>query len=322
MEHLQQGAEAFIPGDGLTAQINVEITPHAEFDYELVGVSKHVKRADSVYARGFEQPAELVIRPRDTAQFAAEAQAHVIIEFTPQAGPSESVELQRFKIAGLSEFTPATLTPAPGGVSVKAGQVEQLADGQSRVYTEIVREITPETGETDNVADAGLALPRSVLVYIDQSASMVKPNRTNQMRAVSKFLSEFLSKLEIELSVAGSSATSTARRVHSSADALEAMLALTPRAEVGWPSSLSAALKRYDRAIVVSGDLPAEASDPRVTLITFDNLPDRFNGVEFGPVIQAAVENDDHAKLKQLSTFLQDRLYSQAGSEPGREANR
>lgn len=317
MEHLQQGAEAFIAGDDLTAQINVEITPHAEFDYEIAGVTQHVKRADTVYARGFEQPAELIIRPRSTAQFAADTQAHVVIEFLPEIGAGESVELQRFKIAGLSEFTPATLTPAAGGVTVKAGQVEQLADGQSRVYTEIVREITPETGDTAGAATSANQT-RSVLVYIDQSASMAQPNRAAQMRAVAKFLSEFLSKLEIELSVAGSSAASAARRVRSSAEALDTMLELTPRAEVGWPNSLNAALKRYDRVIVVSEDLPAEADDPRVTLITFDNLPERFNGVQFGPVIQEAVETDNHERLKQLSTFLQERLFSpvQNGVQP------
>ena len=310
MEHLQQGAEAFIAGDDLTAQISVEITPHAEFDYELAGAREHVKRASTVYARGFEQPAELIIRPRSTAQFAADTQAHVVIEFLPEIGAGESVELQRFKIAGLSEFTPATLSPAAGGVSVKAGQVEQLADGQSRVYTEIVREITPETGDDTAAAAASANQTRSVLVYIDQSASMAQPSRGAQMRAVAKFLSEFLSKLEIELSVAGSSAASAPRRVRSSAEALDTMLELTPRAEVGWPNSLNAALKRYDRVIVVSEDLPAEADDPRVTLITFDNLPERFNGVQFGPVIQQAVESDDHDRLKQLSTFLQERLYS------------
>lgn len=312
MEHLQQGAEAFIAGDDLTAQINVEITPHAEFNYELVGASQHLKRANTVHAKGFEQPAELIIRPRSTGQFAPDTQAHVVIEFLPEIGAGESVELQRFKIAGLSEFTPVTFAPAPGGVTVTAGQVEQLADGQSRVYTEIVREITPEAGDDTAAAAPSANQTRSVMVYIDQSASMAQPSRAAQMRAVAKFLSEFLSKLEIELSVAGSSAASTARRVHSSAEALETMLELTPRAEVGWSNSLNAALKRYDRLIVVSEDLPAEADDPRVTLITFDNLPERFNGVQFGPAIQQAVETDNHERLKQLSAFLQERLYSPA----------
>lgn len=314
MEHLQQGAEAFIPGSSLTAQISVDITPHAEFDYEFAGVGKHVKRAGTVHARGFEQPAELIIRPRESLQFANDTQAHVVIEFTEQGGPREKIELQRFKIAGLSAFTPATFTPAPGGVSVKAGQVEQLADGQSRVYTEIVREITPETDDDAAAADAAAPATRSVLVYIDQSASMAKPNRDAQMRAVAKFLSEFLSKLDIELSVAGSSATSSARRVLSSTEALETILSLTPRAEVGWPNSLSAALKQFDRVIAVSGDLPAEASHDRVTLITFDHLPERFSGVEFGPAIQRAVETDDHDRLRQLSAFLQESLYSQVGN--------
>ena len=33
MEHLQQGAEAFVHGNGFSAQIKVHITPPAEFAY-------------------------------------------------------------------------------------------------------------------------------------------------------------------------------------------------------------------------------------------------------------------------------------------------
>lgn len=309
MEHLQQGAEAFVHGNGFSAQIKVHITPPAEFAYEIEGVEQHVMRAQTVYARGFNGPGQLTIRPSATAQFVAEAQAHIVVELKPETGHAETVELQRFKISGLSEFTPLHFTPQPGGLLLKSGQVEQLASEQSRVYSEIIREITPEEELSLDDASGATNEPRSVLVYVDQSSSMENASRPEQIRAVAKFLAEFLSKLEIELSVAGSSLAQQPKRVSSSSAAQEAILALTPRSEVGWPRSLNAALKDYDRVVVISDDIPAEVENPRVTLVNLDHLPQRFDGIEVGPRIVEAVENDNHTYLRNLSEYLRDRLY-------------
>ena len=309
MEHLQQGAEAFVHGNGFSAQIKVHITPPAEFAYEIEGVEQHVMRAQTVYARGFNGPGQLTIRPVATTQFVAEAQAHIVVELKPETGHAETVELQRFKIAGLSEFTPLHFTPQPGGLLLKSGQVEQLASEQSRVYSEIIREITPEEELSLDHASRATNEPRSVLVYVDQSSSMENASRPEQIRAVAKFLAEFLSKLEIELSVAGSSLAQQPKRVSSSSAAQEAILALTPRSEVGWPRSLNAALKDYDRVVVISDDIPAEVENPRVTLVNLDHLPQRFDGIEVGPRIVEAVENDNHTYLRNLSEYLRDRLY-------------
>lgn len=309
MEHLQQGAEAFVHGNGFSAQIKVHITPPAEFAYEIEGVEQHVMRAQTVYARGFNGPGQLTIRPVATTQFVAEAQAHIVVELKPETGHAETVELQRFKISGLSEFTPLHFTPQPGGLLLKSGQVEQLASEQSRVYSEIIREITPEEELSLDHASGATNEPRSVLVYVDQSSSMENASRPEQIRAVAKFLAEFLSKLEIELSVAGSSLAQQPKRVSSSSAAQEAILALTPRSEVGWPRSLNAALKDYDRVVVISDDIPAEVENPRVTLVNLDHLPQRFDGIEVGPRIVEAVENDNHTYLRNLSEYLRDRLY-------------
>lgn len=309
MEHLQQGAEAFVHGNGFSAQIKVHITPPAEFAYEIEGVEQHVMRAQTVYARGFNGPGQLTIRPVATTQFVTDAQAHIVVELKPETGHAETVELQRFKIAGLSEFTPLHFTPQPGGLLLKSGQVEQLASEQSRVYSEIIREITPEEELSLDHASGATNEPRSVLVYVDQSSSMENASRPEQIRAVAKFLAEFLSKLEIELSVAGSSLAQQPKRVSSSSAAQEAILALTPRSEVGWPRSLNAALKDYDRVVVISDDIPAEVENPRVTLVNLDHLPQRFDGIEVGPRIVEAVENDNHTYLRNLSEYLRDRLY-------------
>ena len=310
MEHLQQGAEAFVHGNGFSAQIKVHITPPADFSYEIEGVQQHVMRAQTVYARGFNSPGQLTIRPVATAQFVTDAQAHIVVELKPETGHAETVELQRFKIAGLSEFTPLQFTPQPGGLVLKSGQVEQLASAQSRVYTEIIREITPDQEPSlDDATSTTTNEPRSVLVYVDQSSSMENASRPEQIRAVAKFLAEFLSKLEIELSVAGSSLTQQPKHVSSSSSAQEAILALTPRSEVGWPRSLSEALKDYDRVVVISDDIPAEVENPRVTLVNLDHLPQRFDAIEVGPKIVEAVENDNHTYLRNLSEYLRDRLF-------------
>lgn len=311
MEHLQQGAEAFVHGNGFSAQIKVNITPPADFVYELDGVEQHIRRAQTIHVRGFQHPGVLTIRPVDTAQFVSDAQAHIVVELKQSSGPGEKVELQRFKIAGLGEFTPLTFTPQPGGLTLKAGQVEQLASEQSRVYTEIIREITPEEeASVDDATSSTPTAPRSVLVYVDQSSSMDNASRPEQVRAVARFLAEFLSKLEIELSVAGSSLAQQPQRVTSSAAAQEAIMALTPRSEVGWPRSLNAALKEYDRVVVISDDIPAEVENSRVTLVSLDHLPQRFDGIEVGPRIIEAVESDNHDYLRSLSEYLRDRLYS------------
>ena len=310
MEHLHQGAEAFVHGNGFSAQIKVHITPPADFSYEIEGVQQHVMRAQTVYARGFTGPGQLTIRPVATAQFVTDAQAHIVVELKPETGHAETVELQRFKIAGLSEFTPLQFTPQPGGLVLKSGQVEQLASAQSRVYTEIIREITPDQEPSlDDATSTTTNEPRSVLVYVDQSSSMENASRPEQIRAVAKFLAEFLSKLEIELSVAGSSLTQQPKHVSSSSSAQEAILALTPRSEVGWPRSLSEALKDYDRVVVISDDIPAEVENPRVTLVNLDHLPQRFDAIEVGPKIVEAVENDNHTYLRNLSEYLRDRLF-------------
>lgn len=315
MEHLQQGADALVHGNGFSAQIKVNITPPADFDFELDGVEQVVKRAQTIHARGFERATALTIRPKETAQFVSDAQAHIVIDLRPVAGPGETVELQRFKIGGLGEFTPLFLHPQPGGLVLQAGQVEQLAAGQSRVITDIVREIT---ADEDDAAAAGAPVrdtPRSVLVYVDQSSSMEAAGAGGRMDAAAKFLAEFLSKLEIELTVSGSSTAAAPRRVASSAEALQAISTLAPRPEVGWPRSLHAALQDYDRVVVISDDVPAEAEDPRVTLINLGHLPERFDGVEFGPRIQSSVETENHAELKRLSEYLKDRLYFTAAAE-------
>ncbi|GAB3078775.1 hypothetical protein [Corynebacterium aquatimens] len=311
MAFLEQGNSKVLRGSEFRLELDISVTPSVPITTELTGAGQTVERGTTVFARGLSGEGALTIRPAQGGSFGDEVYVAVTLVAHPQTGAPESVELPRYRISGMPDFTPVSFRLTGEGLEVAAGTVEKLADAEEQVYVDIRRDIEAH-GEMPQDTQ-----PLSVLIYVDQSSSMGYPVLEGKLKDAATFLAQVLSQSRIALTVTGSSADARFVSVRDSKETAEEIQSLTAKKEIGWPNPLSAALNRYDKAVVITDGVPAEADDDRVFLFNLRRaiFNEEFNGMELTDAFQQAIHNKDQAKLSRMANFLTEELFGLGAGE-------
>lgn len=324
MEILKLGNEITVPGGITDAEITVTINPATEVVYDVTGSAKNRLLHDTIYLRGFTDAVSLALRAPEsspnrgvdgTPRFARDTVIRLKVRLAKSRELVHSFDIDPFKAGDVSEFPALSFTPSDQGLVVAAGDIEIVDEAEHRVYDEIAEGLAEQRAAAPATPrDQTVATPRSLVILVDQSSSMCQAVTPERLRNAAKFLAGVFVYMDLEVSVVGTSQTSSVQPVKTITAAEDAIQALTPLNEVGWGRGIDELTDAFDRVVVLSDTLPEHMQSPEVLLVRFGVIPDRFWGIDFDAALENAVVKEDHAFLKSAAEYCTEYITATANN--------